>query len=95
MSEKRGHGISLGALSIVLIAMSIILVLAWIKIYLSNRIYYESRKIHTLERNVAALKEENTLLNMRVEKLKYKLRISDTIFSLEETDPGKPSAQKE
>jgi cell division protein FtsL len=85
MRKERERGITLGALTIVLIAMSIILVLALIKIYLSNRIYFESRLTHMLEQEVAALREENTLLQMRVEKLKYKSQISDTIFSLDES----------
>jgi cell division protein FtsL len=88
MKRETERGITLGALSTVLIAMSIFLVLALVKIYLSNRIYFESRLTHKLEQDVAALKEENTLLQMRVETLKYKSRISDTIFTL---DSDKPS----
>ncbi len=84
MRDGKEQGISFGILTIVLTAMAIVLILALIKIYLSNRIYVESRKAHLLEQEVAALKEENTLLNMRVEKLKYKSQISDTIFTIEE-----------
>ncbi len=84
MRDGKEQGISFGILTIVLTAMAIVLVLALIKIYLSNRIYVESREAHLLEQEVAALKEENTLLNMRVEKLKYKSQISDTIFTIEE-----------
>jgi len=92
MNPRRESGISMGILSIALIAMTIILLLALIKIYLSNRIYYESRQANRLERQVAALKEENTLLHMRVEKLKYKSQIADTIFTMEEdASPSNPS----
>jgi len=95
MHKDTEQGISFGVLSIVLVAMAIVLVLALIKIYLSNRIYVESRQAHLLEQEVAALREENTLLNMRVEKLKYKSQISDTIFTMEETmnDPSMDTAQ--
>jgi len=95
MKKDADQGISLGALSIVLIAMSIVLVLALIKIYISNRIYSESRLTHMLEQEVAALKEQNPLLQMRVEKLQYKSQISDTIFTLEtgEADSAEPAAQ--
>ena len=85
MKHDSHRGISGGVLAVTLIAMAILLVLALIKIYLSNHIYYESREIHALEQQVAALKEENTLLQMRVEKLQYKSQISDTIFTLDET----------
>jgi cell division protein FtsL len=86
MASTKERGITVGILSIALIAMAIVLVLALIKIHLSNRIYYESRQTHLLEQEVAALKEENTLLQMRVEKLKYKSQIADTIFTIDETD---------
>ena len=87
MAHTREQGITLGALSIVLIAMSIVLILALIQIYISNRIYFESRTIHKLEQEVATLQEENTLLHMRIEKLLYKNRISDTIFALDDNEP--------
>ena len=87
MKKAEEHGITFGVLTITLITMAIVLVLALVKINLSNRIYYESRQIHLLEREVAALKEERTLLQMRVEKLQYKSQIADTIFSLDETMP--------
>jgi cell division protein FtsL len=87
MQRHREQGITFGILSITLIAMAIVLVLALIKIYLSNRIYHESRQTHLIEQEVAALREENTILHMRVEKLQYKSQIADTIFSLDETLP--------
>jgi len=87
MKHDSHRGISIGVLSVALIGMTILLVLALIKIYLSNHIYYESRQIHALDQQVAALKEENTLLQMRIEKLQYKSQISDTIFTLDETLP--------
>ncbi len=86
MASTKERGITIGILSIALISMAIILALALIKIHLSNRIYYESRQTHLLEQEVAALKEENALLQMRVEKLKYKSQITDTIFTIDETD---------
>ena len=89
MSTSNERGIPFDTLTITLIAMTIFLILALIKIYLSNQIYYESRRIHTLEQDVAALKEEKTLLKMRVEKLQYKSQITDTIFALDDTPPPK------
>ncbi len=94
MTTRKERGITFGVLSIALIAMTIILLLALIKIYLSNRIYYESRQTNLLERQAAALKEENALLHMRVETLKYKSQITDTIFTLDEdTAPETPAGE--
>jgi cell division protein FtsL len=90
MQTHRERGISFGVLTVVLTAMAIVLLLALVKIYLSHRIYYESRRINNLEREVAALREENTLLHMRVEKLKYKTQVTDTIFTLEENQRVSP-----
>jgi len=81
---KEEKGITLGILSIAIISMAIILIMALIKIYLSNRIYHISKEINLIEREVAALKEEQSILQMNVEQLRYKNRITDTIFSMDE-----------
>jgi cell division protein FtsL len=82
--SRREKGITLGVLSIAIISMVIILILALMKVYLSNQIYHESREINLIEAEVAALKEEHSILQMNVEQLKYKNKITDTIFSMEE-----------
>jgi len=84
MKRGRPKGITPGTLSIALIAMAIVIILSIVKIYLSNRIYYKSRRINSLAGEVAALKEENSILEIHVERLKYKSEISDTIFSIDE-----------
>ena len=83
MKQKK-KGITLGLLSIALISMAIILILALLKIYLSNQIYHESRAINLIEREVAALKEERSILQMNVEQLRYKSQVTDSIFSMQE-----------
>ena len=85
--KKRSRGITGGTLSIALIAMTIVVMLAILKVYLSNRIYHESRGINRLASEVAALKEEHSILQTNVERLKYKIEIADTLFELEETAP--------
>ncbi len=82
--KHKEKGITLGVLSIAIISMVIILILALMKVYLSNQIYHESRQINLIEAEVAALKEEHSILQMNVEQLKYKNKITDTIFSMEE-----------
>ncbi|WP_456433909.1 hypothetical protein [Nitratifractor sp.] len=87
-ARRSKRGITPGTFTIAVIAMTIVVMLALVKIYLSNQIYLESRTINTLTREVAALKEENAILKMHVEKLKYKSQITDTLFSLDDDDPG-------
>jgi cell division protein FtsL len=86
MKRRASRGITPGTLSIALIAMTIVVMLAALKIYLSNRIYHESRTINHLSGEVAALREENSILRVNVERLKYKIEIADTIFTLEGSD---------
>ena len=88
-------GISLGILSIAMLSMAIILILALMKVYLSNQIYHESKEINLVEAEVAALKEEHSILQMNVEQLKYKNRITDTIFSMEENKEITDVAEEE
>jgi len=67
-------------LFIVIISIMIILMLTLPKIYLRNSIYYESRAIDRLETQYEALVEENKLLSRKVEELKVKNQILDTLF---------------
>jgi len=93
--QHKEKGISLGILSIAIVSMAIILILALMKVYLSNQIYHESKKINLIEAEVAALKEEHSILQMNVEQLKYKSRITDTIFSMEENREITDAAEEE
>lgn len=85
MKKNVTKGITLGTLSVAILSMSIILILAVIKIYLSNQIYYESRDVNIIASEVAALKEENNILQINVEQIKYKSEVIDTIFSMDDT----------
>jgi len=67
-------------LFIVIISIMIILMLTLPKIYLRNSIYYESRAIDRLETQYEALIEENKLLSRKVEEMKVKNQILDTLF---------------
>jgi cob(I)alamin adenosyltransferase len=64
--------------------MVIVVILAAIKIYLSNQIYYNSRRVNYIEREVAALREEHAMLENQVQKQKFKNRVSDTIFLIDD-----------
>jgi cell division protein FtsL len=78
--RKEPNGITLGMFSVILIMMTITLILALIKTYLSNQIYYESKKVNKIYQQVEALKAEKKILEQNVEALKFKNRVTDTIF---------------
>ncbi len=65
-------------------SVTIVLILAMIKIHLSNQIYYESKKVNKMQREVQALKAEKIILQQSVEALKFKNRVTDTIFVIQE-----------
>jgi len=67
-------------LLLVIISVWIALLLLLPKIYLRNSIYYQSRAIDRLETQYSALVEENRLLSRKVEALKVKNQILDTLF---------------
>ena len=86
VKKKRANGITFKMVMIILISVSIVLILTTIKIYLSNQIYYESKKVNKIEREVSALKAEKVLLQQNIEALKFKNRVTDTIFIIDNTD---------
>ena len=82
------NGVSFSLFAIIIISMVIVVILAMIKIYLSNQIYYESRRVNYIEREVSALREERMMLENQVQKLKFKNRVADTIFTIEDEGEG-------
>ncbi len=57
-----------------------IVALAFFKIYVHQQIYYESRKIAKLRSQRELLLEENRVIKSKVEAIRFKNQISDTIF---------------
>jgi len=84
--KKIPNGITFGMVSVILISMAIVLILTTIKTYLSNQIYYESKVVNKMTREVSALKAEQVMLKQSVESLKFKNRVTDTIFTLQEDE---------
>ena len=74
----------------------IITILAMFKIYLANETYYTSRDIQKLSSKISALKEEKNLIELKIEKLKYKNTIIDPLFTYkhEETIEATPNIKK-
>ena len=89
MSKKRRstpNGITFGMVSVIMMSVTIVLILTMIKIYLSNQIYYESKKVNKIQREVSALKAEKVILQQSVEALKFKNRVTDTIFVISDSE---------
>ena len=84
--KKIPNGITFGMVSVIIMAMAIVLILTTIKIYLGNQIYYESKVVNKINREVSALKAEEIMLEQSVEALKFKNRVTDTIFSIQESE---------
>lgn len=82
--KSNPNGITFGMVMVILMSVSIILILTTIKIYLSNQIYYESKVVNNIKREVSALKAEKVMLEQSVEALKFKNRVTDTIFAIQE-----------
>lgn len=67
-------------LVIVLLTMLIVFMLAFPKIYIRNHIYYTSKDINKLIDEYETLKEENRLLKQKLEYMRYKNQVLDTMF---------------
>jgi cell division protein FtsL len=86
IKKKEANGITFGMVSVILMAIAIVLILTTIKTYLSNQIYYESKVVNKMTREISALKAEKIMLEQKVEALRFKNRVTDTIFSIREND---------
>ncbi|MBT8349108.1 MAG: hypothetical protein HKP62_06670 [Sulfurovum sp.] len=82
--KSKPNGITFGMVMVILMSVTIILILTTIKIYLSNQIYYESKVVNKMKREVSVLKAEKIMLEQSVEALKFKNRVTDTIFAIQE-----------
>jgi len=86
--KSKPNGITLSMVMIILMSMTIVLILTLIKIYLSNQIYYESKKVNKIQREVETLRSEKVILQQNVEALKFKNRVTDTIFVIDDMENG-------
>ena len=83
-NKSQENGITFGVVMVVFISVTIILILTTVKIYLSNQIYYESKVVNYMKQEVSVLKAEQVMLQRSVEALKFKNRVTDTIFAIQE-----------
>ena len=64
----------------VILAIVFSLVILFPKIYISSQIYIKSVKINKLLNEYYSLKAENSLLTSKIEKIKFKNRITKLTF---------------
>lgn len=60
--------------------ITFILLILFPKVYFQNKIYYKSRDIAVLKREYKTLAEENELIKMKVEKMRFKNQVLDSMF---------------
>jgi len=72
--------LSVTTLMIAVLGMLLVSAILMPKIYLRNTIYYESRDVTKLEHQFAILKQEKELLKAKVEAIRYKNQVEDTLF---------------
>jgi cell division protein FtsL len=77
IEEKK---ISITIIRNIVIVAIFTLVLLIPKIYISNQIYYYSVKINKLLNEFYSLKAENSILQSKIEKLKFKNRLNSEEF---------------
>jgi len=78
------NGVTFGMFLVVLMSVSIVLILTLVKIYLSNQIYYESKDVNKMTSETEVLKAEKMMLENSIEVLRFKNRVTNTIFDIEE-----------
>ncbi len=66
----------------IMVFLIIVIAFAFIfpKIYIANQIYYKSRKINKLLDDYEILKEEHRLLQQKLEYIRFKNQVLDSIF---------------
>ncbi len=73
-------GIGLRFLASMLLVFGIAWMLLYPKVYLQNSIYYKSRDIATLQREYETLREENHVIKRKIEAMKFKNQVLDTLY---------------
>jgi cell division protein FtsL len=76
----EGEKLSTAIIRNVIIFVLFVLMLSLPKIYIATNIYYTSVKINKLLNEYYSLKAENSILKSKIEKLKFKNRLTSTLF---------------
>jgi len=77
---KREKNLDFKLLITVFLTILVGLLVILPKIYIKNEIYYTSREINKLSSEYSVLLEENRFLGQKVEYIKFKNQVLDTVF---------------
>ncbi len=84
--DKKINGIDLGTIIFIVVSLLIVITFAFAKIYISSQIYYESKLVNKSRQELSLLRAEKKILQTNIEALKFKNRVTDTIFIIEEEE---------
>ncbi len=79
LERKKEKNIEFKFLLVVYLAIFLGLLLLLPKIYIKNQIYYISRDINKLNSEYSVLKEENRALKQKVEYIRFKNQVLDSV----------------
>ena len=79
LEQKKEKNIEFKFLLVVYLAIFLGLLLLLPKIYIKNQIYYISRDISKLNSEYSVLREENRALKQKVEYIRFKNQILDSV----------------
>jgi cell division protein FtsL len=78
--QKREKNIDFKTLLLVYLALGVAFLIILPKVYIKNQIYYISRDINKLDTEYSILEEENRYLKQKVESIKFKNQILDSVL---------------
>lgn len=78
--QKREKNLDFKTLLLAYLAICVAFLIILPKIYIKNHIYYTSRDINKLYTEYSILEEENRYLKQKVESIKFKNQILDSVL---------------
>ncbi|DAB33495.1 MAG TPA: hypothetical protein CFH82_10085 [Sulfurospirillum sp. UBA12182] len=78
--QKRERNLDFKTLLLVYLALGVAFLIILPKVYIKNQIYYTSRDINKLYSEYSILEEENRYLRQKVESIRFKNQILDSVL---------------
>lgn len=78
--QRREKNLDFKFLLLVYLSIAVAFLIVLPKIYIKNQIYYISRDINKLYSEYSILKEENIHLKQKLESIRFKNQILDSVF---------------
>ena len=78
--QKKDKNLDFKFLLLVYLSLAVAFSIILPKIYIKNQIYYISRDINKLYSNYSILKEENRYLKQKLESIRFKNQVLDSVF---------------